>query len=65
MTDGGKGESKNSPPPWEWTELQLCREVYHCLPSALDGEDYDAIAVHLALLAEEGRYQNKPGKGKK
>ena len=48
--------------------MQLCREVYHCLPSALDGEDYDAIATHLELLAEEGRYQNKPkasGKGKK
>lgn len=56
-------ESKNTKPPWEWTELQLCREVYHCLPSALAGEDYDTVATHLEMLAAEGRYRHRPGRG--
>ena len=43
MTGGGE-------PPWEWVQLVLCRDVYHCRPSELDGEDAETVMTHLALL---------------
>lgn len=36
--------------PWEWTELVLCRDVYHCRPSELAGEDWATVSLHLKLL---------------
>ena len=41
--------------PWEYTELKLCRDVYHCLPSALDDESWPRIRSHIAVM--EGEYQ--------
>jgi len=43
------------PPPWEWTRLQLCRDVYHCTPNELDDLDWEEVQVHLRLLAVESR----------
>ena len=39
--------------PWEYTEMRLCRDVYHCLPSELDEEDWPRIRAHLAVLQAE------------
>jgi hypothetical protein len=41
--------------PWEWVELQLCRDVYHCLPSELAEEDATTVLLHLSLLDAEAR----------
>lgn len=41
--------------PQEYIELRLCRDVYHCLPSELDEEDWAVIRVHLALMEAERR----------
>ena len=35
--------------------LRLC-EMYGCLPSALEGEDYDTVMTHRAIKAAEQRY---------
>jgi hypothetical protein len=46
-------------------ELQLC-ELYHCLPSQLDGEDWNRIQDHLAVHNARAEYDqehpNKPGR---
>lgn len=39
--------------PWEYIEMQLCRDVYRCLPSELDQEDWGRIRVHLAMMQAE------------
>lgn len=36
--------------PWEWLELLLCRDVYHCRPSELAEEDWNTINLHLKLM---------------
>ena len=33
--------------------MNLCRYVYHCLPSELDEEEWSRIATHLAILDGE------------
>jgi hypothetical protein len=39
--------------PPEYTEMRLCRDVYHCLPSDLDEQDYDRILYHIVCMNEE------------
>jgi len=41
------------PPPWEYIEMILCRDVYHCRPSELRQEAYEDIILHLACLGME------------
>ena len=45
-------------PPWELVESNLC-ESFHCLPSQLDGEDWERIigimTVREVQAAAEGR----------
>jgi hypothetical protein len=41
--------------PFEYTELILCRDVYHCLPSELGDESWETISAHLALMKAEER----------
>ena len=41
--------------PWEYVDLRLCRDVYHCLPSALEAEDARTILTHLEFMAKEAR----------
>ncbi len=48
--------------PGEWTELQLCRDVYHCTPSQLRRESLDDVLTHLALLSAEAEVQELSGK---
>ena len=35
-------------------ELQLCRDVYHCLPSELDEEDAERLETHITIMSAEG-----------
>lgn len=56
------GGDKNDPPP-EFTQYLLCRHIYHCLPSELDAEPWDNIALHLEFMAQEARVDKlKSGK---
>lgn len=50
--------------PEEWTEVQLCRDVYHCTPSDLDRQDYGRVLRHLALLSAEARVRSFQAGGK-
>lgn len=43
--------------PWEYVELLLCRDVYHCTPSELAEQDWETVRVHLRLLSVEGKVQ--------
>lgn len=47
--------------PWEYIELQLCRDVYHCTPEELDRQDWERVRVHLRLLGAEGRAERDRG----
>lgn len=33
--------------------MRLCRDVYHCLPSELEDEPWENIALHLAMMTAE------------
>jgi hypothetical protein len=39
--------------PWEYVEMRLCRDVYHCLPSELDREDWGRVRMHMAMMEAE------------
>ena len=41
------------PPPPEYIVLTLCRDVYHCTPSALDDEDATRILEHMIMMQIE------------
>jgi len=43
------------PPPWEYVELYLCRDVYHCTPSQLRKELASDIYAHLAMIDMENK----------
>lgn len=47
--------------PWEYVELVLCRDIYHCTPSELDQQDLERIMLHIDMmkLEEEIRQFNK------
>jgi hypothetical protein len=47
------------PAPVEYTELVLCRDVFHCTPSALRAEDADDILAALACLEAENYVQKQ------
>ena len=51
----------NGPPPPEYVDLMLCRDVFHCTPSALKAEAADDIFAALACLEAENyvREQNE------
>ena len=36
-------------PPWELISYVLRRDVYHCLPSELDGEDWLGVSSDIAI----------------
>ena len=50
------------PPPPEYTILTLCRDVYHCMPSALDNEDGNRILAHMIMMSVE-RQADEAGAG--
>ena len=39
--------------PDEYVFLNLCKNVYHCLPSELMEEDWNTVMDHLAMLDGE------------
>ena len=41
------------PAPWEYVELVLCRDVYHCTPVELERVPADVVLRHLAVLGIE------------
>jgi hypothetical protein len=47
------------PPPWEYVEYILCSEVYHCLPSELDGEEWSRVRAHLECRSVENEVAEK------
>jgi hypothetical protein len=47
--------------PWAWTELLLCRDVYHCRPSELYDEEWATVSTHLALLEAKAEIDAQPG----
>lgn len=48
------------PDEWaeDWTDLTLCREVYHCAPTVLDEQDYFRVLRHIVMLQAEREAQN-------
>jgi len=46
-----------APLPAAYTELVLCRDIYHCPPDALDRLPLQRVAQHLAALRAERRHQ--------
>jgi hypothetical protein len=50
------------PPPFEYLEMQLCRDVYHCLPSQLDQEDWRRISVHQEMMNIEAEVNEAKAK---
>jgi hypothetical protein len=38
------------PVPWDYTQLILCRDVYHCTPEELAKQDWDTVQRHLMLV---------------
>lgn len=45
----------NAPPPWEYVELVLCRDVYHCTPSQLRKENAEDVFAHLEMIGMENQ----------
>jgi hypothetical protein len=48
--------------PWEWLELTLCRDVYHCRPSELAEEDWATVSLHLKLLEAKAEVDGAKGR---
>jgi len=50
--------------PWEYVELVLCRDVYHCSPSELGEQDWLTVMTHLHLLETEGKIKKREADAK-
>lgn len=51
------------PPPFEYLELQMMRDVYHCDPVTFESIPYDTVMLHIALLNVENEVEQfKNGK---
>jgi len=48
--------------PWEYVELLLCRDVYHCLPSQLQDEDWVDIQNTITMINTEAEVRKLKGK---
>ena len=46
-----------APLPVAYTELVLCRDIYHCPPNTLDALSFRRVAAHLAALRAERQWQ--------
>lgn len=55
---------QSNPPPWEYTSLVLCRDVYHCRPSELRQEKIADVLPHLTCLGVEAGIRNAKVGGK-
>jgi hypothetical protein len=47
--------------PWAYVELVLCRDVYHCTPSALRREKAREVILHLTCMQIETKVQEAKG----
>lgn len=52
---------KSEPPPPEFRDLMICRDLYHCTPSELDAQDAERVDLDWFLWQEELRIQAMPG----
>lgn len=43
----------SAPAPWQYIELILCRDIYHCTPVELGKVPYDTITAHLEMMEIE------------
>jgi hypothetical protein len=39
--------------PWEYIELYLCRDIYHCTPNELAEQPIETVNMHLKLIGVE------------
>lgn len=46
--------------PQEVRDYILIRDLYHCLPSALDEESAATLDLHFALLTEDKKAESSP-----
>ena len=47
----------DAPAPWEYVELIMCRDVYHCTPPELKNVPLEKIFKHLACMQEEAKHR--------
>ena len=52
------------PAPWEYLELTLCRDVYHCTPMELERIPAGTVMKHLSILGIEAEVQRMKSKHK-
>lgn len=50
-------------PPWQYTRLQLCRDIYHCTPAELARQDWQTVLEDLAMLEAEHQVRKATAKG--
>jgi hypothetical protein len=43
----------DGPPPPEYVDLILCRDVYHCTPAELDEQEAARVQAHMLCLEME------------
>lgn len=55
----------SGPPPWEYIEMVLCRDFYHCTPSELAKENASKAMRHLIIANYEAKYLKAPKGGSK
>ena len=55
----------HSPAPVEYTELVLCRDVFHCTPSQLRAEDAEDILAALACIEAENYVRKQQERSKR
>jgi hypothetical protein len=46
--------------PFEYVEMTLCRDLYHCTPTQLDEQDWQRVQAHLTAHRAEMRVRNAP-----
>lgn len=44
--------------PWEYIELTLCRDIYHCTPTELDEQEWERVMAHLDMYNIEMENKN-------
>ena len=48
--------------PYEYLELTLCRDVYHCTPQELAEVPLDKVLAHLACMSVETQVRRQQDK---
>lgn len=51
-------QGQDHPAPWEYVQLILCRDVYHCTPNALEEIPAATVLSHLTLIEVEAQVRD-------